>query len=67
MVPAVIPETTPVADMPATAPLLLLHTPPVVASLNWVVDAGQTVALPAIAERAPLTVIDVLTEHPPEV
>jgi hypothetical protein len=36
-VPAATPETTPVEDTVATAVLLLLHAPPVVASVNAVV------------------------------
>jgi hypothetical protein len=37
--------------------LSLLHTPPAVASLKWVVVPGQTVVVPVMGAIAPPTVI----------
>ena len=48
-VPAAIPVTTPVALTVAVAGVKLLHTPPVVASVNVVVFPTQTVLVPPIA------------------
>ena len=56
VVPEVRPETTPDVLMPATEVALLLHEPPVVASVNVVVLPGQTEVEPAIAAGAPVTV-----------
>ena len=47
-VPAVTPVTTPPATV-ASAVLLLLHAPPLVASLSAVVKPVHTIAVPAIA------------------
>ena len=64
--PAVTPLTTPVAAFTvATDKLLLVHVPPVTASLNVVVLPAQTVALPDIAAGVLFTVIAVVAAHPP--
>ena len=47
-VPATAPLTMPDVPIVATVVLLLLHTPPVVASLNVVVEPAHTVAVPVI-------------------
>ena len=50
-VPAVTPVTTPVAEPTvATDGVVLLHEPPLVASLNVEVEPGQTVIVPEIAD-----------------
>jgi hypothetical protein len=48
-VPADTPVTAPPEDTVATAGVLLVHTPPVVASARVVTAPGQTVAVPVIA------------------
>ena len=49
-VPAATPVTTPVdASTVAKTTFVLLHTPPVVASLSVVVAAGHTTAVPVMA------------------
>ena len=48
-VPADTPVTTPELFIVATAALLLLHVPPVVASLNVVEFPIQTLVVPVIA------------------
>jgi hypothetical protein len=63
VVPAVTPETTPLALMIATAVLLEDHVPLEVASLRSVVDPAQTLVVPvraATVGRA-LTVTVVVT------
>jgi len=47
-VPAATPPTTPLEFTVATAALLLLHTPPDVASLSVVVRPEQTVSVPVM-------------------
>ena len=61
-VPAVMPVTSPVDDPTvATEVLLLLHTPPLVASLSAVVNPTQTAAVPVIGTGVGLTVTVVPT------
>ena len=59
VVPAATPFTEPEALTVAAAVLVLLHTPPVVPSLNDVVEPAHTVAAPLIepADGNGLTVI----------
>ena len=47
-VPTVLPVTTPVPVPTVALPLLLLHTPPDVASVKLVVPPVQTVGVPVI-------------------
>ena len=47
-VPAATPVTVPVLPTVVTVVAVLLHAPPVVASLNPVVDPAQTIAVPVI-------------------
>ena len=47
-VPADTPVTVPVVPTVATVVAVLLHAPPVVASLNPVVEPAQTVAVPVM-------------------
>jgi len=64
-VPAVPPVATPVPDTtPAVAVLLLVHTPPVDASVKVVVVPGHIDKFPAIAAGAGLTVIVYVVVHP---
>ena len=60
MVPAETPTTSPVVPVPepivATAVLLLVHVPPVVASLSEVVVVAQRLAVPDIAAGKGFTV-----------
>ena len=65
-VPTVSPITTPVLPMVATAVLLLLQMPPVVASVKFVVDPAHTVVLPEILliSVAAFTVITKMARHP---
>jgi hypothetical protein len=62
VVPALTPVTTP-ADTDATAVLLLLHEPPLTASVRVIVDPGHTVAGPLMvpAEAPEVTVTVVVT------
>lgn len=61
------PVTTPVVGSTVALPvLLLLHTPPVVASLSAMVDPLHAVVGPVIAGSV-FTVIAMPTEHPPAV
>ncbi len=63
--PAETPVTTPVAATTvADARLLLLHVPPVVASLRLMVLPGHTVVGPVIGDGGAFTVIDVEAVHP---
>jgi hypothetical protein len=55
-VPPATPVTTLLVPMVASAVLLLLHTPPVVVSLNVVVRPTHTVAIPVIGAGSGLTV-----------
>jgi hypothetical protein len=65
VVPAATPVTTPeVALIVATVTLLLLHVPPVVASLSVSVEPAHTPATPDIAEGALFTVTTLVTLHP---
>ena len=48
-VPPATPVTTPELVTVAIVALLLLHVPPVVASLNAVVEPGHTVGVPVMA------------------
>ena len=65
----VVPGATPLI-MPdpglitATAVLLLVHTPPVLLSLKFVVDPLQTLSIPLITAGKGLTVILVYSEQP---
>ena len=64
VVPTLTPDTTPVAaPTVATAPLLLLHTPPLTAVLNVVVHASHTVSVPAIELGAADMVTTAVTRH----
>ena len=55
--PSVMPVAVPVEDpIVATALLLLLHTPPLVASVNVVVKPTHTLVVPPMAEGFGLTV-----------
>ena len=57
VVPANTPVTIPVEEpIVATVGVLLLHVPPVVASLNVVVEPSQTVNVPVIPAGDGLTV-----------
>ncbi len=60
-----IPVTTPVADIVATAGLLLLHTPPALALASAVVVPTHIVGVPVIADTAAdaFTVAVAVTEH----
>ena len=55
--PGDTPVTMPVEPTAAIAVLLLLHPPPVVPSVNVIVDPAQTLALPVIAPGSGFTVI----------
>lgn len=48
-VPGVIPVTTPPVPTLATAPLLLLHTPPAVASVSVMLDPAVTDVAPTMS------------------
>lgn len=67
-VPAVMPVTAPVLLTLATAVLLLLHTPPVTASLNVVVPPVHTVMVPVMvpADGVPDTVTVVVALAVPQ-
>jgi hypothetical protein len=60
VVPAVIPVTTPVALTVPTAVLLLLQTPPPVASVSAVVRGAHTTAVPVIIPGGLITVTAVV-------
>ena len=63
-VPADAPVTSPVALLTvATEVLLLLHVPPVVASVNVVVEPTHTADAPLIAAGSGLTVIVVVVKQ----
>ena len=60
-----LPVSNPVAEpMVATDVLLLLHVPPVVASINVVVAPAQIVVAPVIAPGSGFTVIVVVVGQP---
>ncbi len=64
MLPAVLLDTKPEEEpIVATAVLLLVHVPPVVASDNVVVDPAHKDVVPVIGESA-LTVTKVVALHP---
>ena len=63
-VPALTPVTTPPAVMVAIAGVALLHVPPAVALLKFVVDPRQTLAVPKIAVGNGSTVTVCVIAHP---
>ena len=64
LVPTLTPDTTPVPDTTvATAPSLLLHTPPLTAVLSVVVHASHTVSIPDIVLGAADMVTTAVTMH----
>jgi hypothetical protein len=64
-VPAATPVTVPVVDpIVASAVLLLVHVPPVVASLNVSVAPGQIAPAPVIDAGVPFTEKDCVTLQP---
>ena len=67
-VPADTPVTVPVLPTVATVVVVLLQAPPVVASLNPVVDPAQTVAVPVIvpADGNGLTVTTLVAAAVPQ-
>ena len=68
VLPAAIPVTTPDTEaMLPVAGALLLHTPPVVASLMVTVDVAQTAEAPVMAEGLGLTVTTCVAEQPSRV
>lgn len=63
--PAATPVTVPVTEPTvATATVLLLHTPPVVAELSVVADPAHTLVVPVIAAGIALTVTVVVVLQP---
>ena len=64
--PGIWPQTRPVASTEATAGLLLLHVPPVVASDSNVHVSTHMLDTPVITGGGALTVNTVLTEQPVE-
>ena len=66
-VPAESALTTPVVPTVATRVLELVHTPPAVASVKFVVDPAQTISVPVIVTGAALTVTVLAVEQPPAV
>lgn len=56
VVPAATPITSPVEEMVAAPGVLLVHTPPVVASVNVIVEPTHTLDAPEIAAGTGLTV-----------
>ena len=63
--PADTPLTLPVDDTTATPVLLLVHTPPPVASVNAIDELTHTAVGPTMAVSVPLTVTNTPTEQPP--
>ena len=61
--PVATPVTVPAVLTDATAPLLVLHAPPLTPSVSVVVEAGHTVVVPLIvpADGRLITVIVLLT------
>lgn len=66
-VPAVIPVILPVVPSIAMLPLVVLHRPPVTASVAVIADPWHTVAGPPIVVGAVFTVIVSLAKQPPAV
>jgi len=64
-VPGDTPVKVPGASIVAIVVLLLLHKPPVTASLSVMESSMHTWAVPPIADGVSLTVTIVLTEQPP--
>ncbi len=62
--PEATPVTIPLVPTVATAVLLLLHAPPVVASAKVVVSSGQTDAVPVIAAGFAFVVNIAVTRQP---
>ena len=62
--PALLPMTTPEELTVATTVLLLLHTPPVVASLKLVVVPVHIYGVPVMATGDGITVMDFVTVQP---
>ena len=63
-VPVATPVTTPVADPTDIAAPVVLHVPPVTASVSVVTDPAHTVLLPAIDVGVLFTVTGFVAEHP---
>jgi hypothetical protein len=59
-----MPVTTPEVLIVPVVVGVMLHVPPVVASVSGVVVPTQIVVLPRIAAGAALTVTDFVTVHP---
>jgi len=65
-VPGLTPDTTPLTEpIVATPALALIHVPPVIASLNVVVDPMQTPNPPEIAVGVAITVTSLMATHAP--
>lgn len=64
-VPPATPDTMPVDPTVAVPVVLLLHIPPVVASVRFVVAPAQTEAVPPITAGKRLTVNGLVAKHPP--
>jgi hypothetical protein len=64
LVPALTPVTVPPVPTVATAPLLLLHAPPEVASLSVVDEVAHTLNVPAIGTGVVFTVTVTVCLHP---
>src|ERR1043165_3698376 len=65
--PAATPVTTPVASTVAVAELLLLHTPPLIALANAVVEPTHTDDAPVIDGTEPTVMLAVAVQPPPVV
>ena len=64
-VPAVMPVTRPLAEPTvATNGVLLIHVPPLTASVNKVVPSTQITAVPDMAEGPVVTVTDLVAAQP---
>jgi hypothetical protein len=66
-VPAAIPVKRPVVEMVPVVTGVLLHTPPVVRSVSWVVNVSQTVSIPVIATGVAFTVTTAVAAQVPSV
>jgi len=66
-VPLLTPYTRPEPDTVATAVFVLLHTPPVAASVSGVVDLTHRLVVPAIVptDGDGVTVTDAVATHEP--
>ena len=64
LLPAVTPVTLPDVELTVALPLLLVHVPPVMASLSVVLRVVQTLVIPVIAAGTGLTVNDVVFIQP---